>query len=431
MNSGNLNLFSELAGGVPLAVRMRPQTIDEVVGQARALRKGTPLRRMIEDAAALSVILWGPPGTGKTTMALLLSKVGGRRFQSLSAAEVGVKEVRDAINDAKQARASEGKQSVLFVDEIHRFSKSQQDSLLGAVENGWISLIAATTENPSFSIINPLLSRSTLVKLEPLSDADLQLLIKRALEDERGFKGEVSITDDALAYLTKLGGGDGRKTLTLLDAGVGAAISEGLVQLTLETLELSLDARAPLYDRNGSEHYDTISAFIKSIRGSDVDAALHYLAKMIRAGEDPRFIARRLLISASEDIGTADAGALTVATNAHQAVSSLGMPEASYALAQATIQLALAPKSNAVAVALAKALADVDMHETKTPPHLSNQNTGSHPKYRDPHLDPSGVIKEEYIPRNLKGSSYYQPKEVGFEMKFKERLAWLKGRLGR
>ncbi len=340
-----------------------PRALDEVVGQQHLLKPGSPLRRLVEGsggpAGASSVILWGPPGTGKTTLAYVVSKATNKRFVELSAITAGVKEVRAVIESARRASGGFGKETVLFLDEIHRFSKAQQDSLLPAVENRWVTLIAATTENPYFSVISPLLSRSLLLTLEPLTDDDLRDLVRRALTDERGLGGALTLPEDAEAHLLRIAGGDARRVLTALEAAAGAALATHEAEITLETVEATVDRAAVKYDRDGDQHYDVASALIKSIRGSDVDAALHYLARMIEAGEDPRFIARRLMISASEDIGLADPTALPTAVAAAQAVAMIGFPEAALTLSHATIALALAPKSNAATLAIFAAQEDV------------------------------------------------------------------------
>ncbi len=355
--------LSSVPPGAPLAVRMRPLTLGEVVGQQHLLGPGAPLRRMVEGSGAASVLLYGPPGTGKTTLASLISGATGRRFEALSALSAGVKEVRGVIELARR-RLLNGEQTVLFIDEVHRFSKTQQDALLAAVENRIVLLVGATTENPSFSVVSALLSRSLVLQLQSLTAADVQELLERAVADERGFGGAITIDDDAMEHLVRLAAGDARRALTALEAAAGAALdtagdASGPVVLDLATVEASVDKAAVRYDRAGDQHYDVISAFIKSIRGSDVDAALHYLARMLTAGEDPRFIARRLVVHASEDIGMADPMALQTATAAAQAVQLIGMPEARLALAQATIHLATAPKSGAVIAALGAAMADV------------------------------------------------------------------------
>src|SRR5712664_2125050 len=342
------------SAAAPLAVRMRPRTLDEVIGQRHLTGAGAPFRKLIDNDAPMSLLLWGPPGTGKTTLAYVVSQVTKRRFVELSAVSAGVKDVRAAVDAARRTLGMNGAQTVLFVDEVHRFSKTQQDALLPAVENRWVSFIGATTENPSFSVVSPLLSRSLLLTLQPLDDDDIRALIKRALTDERGLGGTVGVDDDALEHLIRLAGGDGRRSLTYLEA---AAL--GSTHIDTATLERAVDRAAVRYDRDGDQHYDVISAFIKSMRGSDVDAALHYLARMIAAGEDARFIARRLIVHASEDVGMADPTALQTAVAAAHAVEFVGLPEARINLAQAVIHLSLAPKSNAVISAINEAMADV------------------------------------------------------------------------
>ena len=414
----------------PLAVRMRPRTLDEVVGQAHLLGPGAPLRRLVEGDAPLSVVLWGPPGTGKTTLAYVIASSTRRRFRELSAVTAGVKDVRQVVDEARRALGETGAQTVLFVDEVHRFSKTQQDALLPSVENRWVTLVAATTENPFFSVISPLLSRSLLLTLEPLTDDDVRGLVRRALADERGLAGSVELDDDAEDHLVRLAGGDARRALTALEAAAG-----GGDRITLDLLEQAVDRAAVRYDRDGDQHYDVISGFIKSIRGSDVDASLHYLARMFEAGEDPRFIARRLVVHASEDIGMADPSALQVAVAAAQALELIGMPEARLNLAQATIHLALAPKSNAVLAAVETALADVRAGRTGTvPPHLRDSHYpgarklghGSPGGYRYPHDFPGRVVAQQYAPDPVVGREYYSPGGLGVERVASERLAGLR-----
>ncbi|MDT4935856.1 MAG: putative ATPase [Pseudonocardiales bacterium] len=417
----------------PLAARMRPRTLDEVVGQEHLLAPGSPLRRLVEGDAPISLILFGPPGTGKTTLALIVSSATNRRFVQLSALNAGVKDVRAVIEQARTELGRTGRQTVLFIDEIHRFSKTQQDSLLGAVEARHVTLVAATTENPFFSIVSPLLSRSLLLNLQPLTDVAVDELVDRALTDERGLGGAVTLDDDARAHLLRMSGGDARRALTAVEAAAGTVVAEGRTAIDLPTLEQAVDTAAVRYDRDGDQHYDVISAFIKSIRGSDADAALHYLARMIEAGEDPRFIARRLVVHASEDIGLADPTALLAAAAAAQAVQLIGMPEARINLAQATIHLALAPKSNAVVAAIDAALADVRAGQAgSVPPALRDGHypgaakLGHAQRYRYPHDAAEGVVGQQYPPDELVGRDYYHPQSRGAERHLTERLARLR-----
>ncbi|MGW8688265.1 replication-associated recombination protein A [Streptomyces sp. NPDC055817] len=419
----------------PLAVRMRPRTLDEVVGQQHLLKPGSPLRRLVGEgdrahggyspAGPSSVILWGPPGIGKTTLAYVVSKATNKRFVELSAITAGVKEVRAVIDGARRALGGHGKETVLFLDEIHRFSKAQQDSLLPAVENRWVTIFAATTENPYFSIISPLLSRSLLLTLESLTDEDLRALLRRALTEERGLGGAVTLPDEAEGHLLRIAGGDARRALTALEAGAGSALAKQEKEITLQTLEESVDRAAVKYDRDGDQHYDVASALIKSIRGSDVDAALHYLARMIEAGEDPRFIARRLMISASEDIGLADPTALPTAVAAAQAVAMIGFPEAALTLSHATIALALAPKSNSATTAIGAAMEDVRKGLAgPVPPHLRDGHykgaakLGHAQGYVYPHDVPGGIAAQQYAPDAVKGKRYYQPTRYGAEARY-------------
>jgi putative ATPase len=415
----------------PLAVRMRPATLDEVVGQSHLLGPAAPLRRLVEGSGAASVILYGPPGTGKTTLASLISQATGRRFEALSALSAGVKEVRAVIDEARRA-AAYGNQTVLFIDEVHRFSKTQQDALLAAVENRVVLLVAATTENPSFSVVAPLLSRSLILQLHPLGPGDIRVVVQRAVADPRGLDGRVAIDDDALELLVQLAAGDARRALTALEVAAETATAAG-GPISVETVEQSLDRAAVRYDRDGDQHYDVVSAFIKSVRGSDVDAALHYLARMLVAGEDPRFIARRLMILASEDIGMADPTALPVAVAAAQTVALIGMPEAQLTLAHATVHLATAPKSNAVTTALSAAMDDIRAGKAGSVPtalrdgHYSGAARLGHAQgYRYPHDDPDGVVPQQYPPEELTGVDYYKPSRHGAEREIGGRLEKLR-----
>jgi putative ATPase len=407
---------------------MRPRSLDELVGQEQLRAEGSPLRQLIEGDQSLSLLLWGPPGTGKTTIASILSQQTERAFVEVSAVSAGVKEVRAAIDAARSRLVGGGGETVLFVDEVHRFSKAQQDALLPGVENRWVTLVAATTENPFFSVISPLLSRSLLLRLEPLTDDDIRDVLASALADERGLGGRFEVDPDALDHLVRLAGGDARRSLTYLEAAAGAATSRKSTTVDLETAETAVDQAAVRYDRQGDQHYDVTSAFIKSIRGSDADAAIHYLARMMEAGEDPRFIARRLVILASEDIGLADPSALTTAVAAAQAVQLIGMPEARLNLAQATIALAVAPKSNAVIKAIDAASADVRAGKIgPVPPHLRDAHYSSATKlghgeaYRYSHDHPFGIAEQQYAPDVVADAEYYQPTTLGAEAAVKER----------
>lgn len=420
----------------PLAVRMRPRTLDEVVGQGHLLRPGAPLRRLVDGGTAASVLLYGPPGTGKTTIAQLLAGVGNRHFVALSALSSGVKELRAVIDDARRRRDYRGQQTVLFVDEVHRFSKTQQDALLGAVEDRTVLLVAATTENPSFSVVSPLLSRSLVLQLQSLTEDDLRALLRRAVADERGLNGAVRVTGEAEAALVRLSAGDARRALTALEAaadGVVGAGEEETAEIDLVAVERAVTEVAVRYDRAGDQHYDVISAFIKSIRGSDPDAALHYLARMLVAGEDPRFIARRLMVHASEDIGLADPTALPAAAAAAQVVQLIGMPECRLALAQVTVHLATAPKSNAVIAAIDEAMGQVRAGAVgSVPAHLRDghyagaQKLGNAVGYRYPHDVPDGVLTQQYPPDDLVGVDYYRPTQRGAERALAERLPRLR-----
>jgi putative ATPase len=410
---------------------MRPVSLDEVVGQSHLLAPGSPLRRLIEGSGAASVILYGPPGTGKTTLASLISGATGRRFEALSAVSAGVKEVRAVIENARRA-AIHGEQTVLFIDEVHRFSKTQQDALLAAVENRVVLLVAATTENPSFSVVAPLLSRSLILQLHPLTAEDVRTLIQRAIDDPRALGGRVPVEPDAIELLVRLSAGDARRALTALEVAA-ETVGDGGAPVTVASIEQSLDKAAVRYDRDGDQHYDVISAFIKSVRGSDVDAALHYLARMLVAGEDPRFVARRLMILASEDIGMADPTALQTAVAAAQTVQLIGMPEAQLTLAHATIHLATAPKSNAVMAAISAAMNDIKAGKAgPVPVHLRDGHysgaaaLGNAVGYKYSHDDPDGVVAQQYPPDELVGVDYYQPADRGAEREIAARVERLR-----
>ncbi len=426
--TGAGSLAGNTHSSAPLAVRMRPRTLDELVGQAQLRAPGSPLRQLIEGDQSMSLLLWGPPGTGKTTIAAILSQQTDRRFVEVSAVSAGVKEVRAAIDGARSELVNAGRETVLFVDEVHRFSKAQQDALLPGVENRWVTLVAATTENPFFSVISPLLSRSLLLRLESLTDDDVRRVLDDALGDERGLGGRFTVEPEALDHLVRLAGGDARRSLTYLEAATGAALARGSDVVDLSVAETAVDQAAVRYDRQGDQHYDVTSAFIKSIRGSDADAAMHYLARMMEAGEDPRFIARRLVILASEDIGLADPTALTTAVAAAQAVQLIGMPEASFNLAHATIALAVAPKSNAVTLALAAATADVRAGKIgPVPSHLRDahysgaKKLGHGATYKYSHDEPYGVAEQQYAPDVVLDRDYYRPTSLGAEAHVKER----------
>ncbi|MGD0376303.1 MAG: replication-associated recombination protein A [Streptosporangiaceae bacterium] len=420
----------------PLAVRMRPRTLDEVIGQRHLTADGAALRKLAEHDAAMAVLLWGPPGTGKTTLASVVSLVTSRRFVELSAVSAGVKDVRAAIDQARSQLGLTGTQTILFIDEVHRFNKAQQDALLPAVENRWVSFIGATTENPSFSVVGPLLSRSLLLTLEPLSDDDVAAVISRALADERGLAGRVTLSSGVAEHLIRLAGGDARRALTYLEAAALGMAAGGVIDV--EGLERAVDRAAVRYDRAGDQHYDVISAFIKSIRGSDADAALHYLARMIEAGEDPRFIARRLIVHASEDIGMADPSALQVAVAAAHAVEFVGLPEARLALGQAVIHLSLAPKSNSVYRAIGAAAEDVRAGLAgPVPAHLRDASYRGAARLRHgsgyvyPHDAEEGVVPQAYAPDQVAERRYYEPSGHGAEARYAERSERIRAILAR
>jgi putative ATPase len=427
----------------PLAARMRPRTLDEFVGQAHLVGERGPLRRSVTRGHLASLLLWGPPGTGKTSLARLLADAVGAEFRPVSAVMSGVAEVRSAIAEAQDRLALEARRTVLFIDEIHRFNKSQQDALLPHVEDGTITLVGATTENPYFEVNSALLSRLRVWRLEPLTDEEVASIVRRALEDEErglagalGPKGGVALAADAFDHLVDLSGGDARQGLNVLEGAVALAEDEdthdadGRVSPTLAQVESAAQQRVLAYDRAGDGHYDTVSAFIKSLRGNDPDAALYWLAAMIAAGEDPRFIVRRLIIAASEDVGNADPRALQVAVAAAQALDHIGLPEAQYAMAQATIHVATAPKSDSVGRAYLAAMADVmRLGSVPVPNHLRSagdrrmKHHGIGVGYRFPHDFEGDDVEQQYLPDELVGQRYYVPGDQGYEATIASRMA--------
>jgi len=422
----------------PLAARVRPRTLNEFVGQEHIVGSGTLLRRAIEADRVSSMILWGPPGSGKTTLAMIIAYHTEAHFESISAVMAGVKEIRQLVQEAKNRRSMYGQRTILLVDEIHRFNKAQQDALLPYVEKGTIVLIGATTENPYFEVISALVSRTRIFQLKPLADEEIEIILRRALSDtERGLgKIPVQMDDDALAHLVHVAGGDARNALNALELAVTTtpANKEGHVHVDLTVAQESIQRRALLYDKDGDAHYDTISAFIKSLRGGDPDAALYWMARMIYSGEDPRFIVRRMIILASEDIGLADPQALVVATAAAQALEWVGLPEAQYALAEAAIYLATAPKSNSCG-AYFKALRDIEQEGIiEVPNHLKDSSRdakalGHGEGYQYPHDFPEHWVAQQYLPDGVQGRHWYEPGELGYEKTIKERLAeWRRAR---
>ena len=436
-----MDLFTEarkeqIAREAPLAARMRPRTLDEFVGQEEILGPGRLLRRAIEaDRLFSSILLWGPPGTGKTTLAMIIANTTRSHFESLSAVLAGVADIRRVVAGAKELRNFHGQRTILLIDEIHRFNKAQQDALLPHVEDGTVLLIGATTENPYFEVVGPLLSRFRVFPLRPLTEAQALLLLRRALEDpKRGYgKRAIEITGEALDHLAHVAGGDARTALNALELAVESTLPDGRgsVHVDLDVAQDSIQRRAVRYDKGGDEHYDTISAFIKSVRGSDPDAALYWLAKMIYAGEDPKFIMRRLLILASEDIGLADPMAIVVVSGCARALEWVGLPEAQYHLAQATVHLSTAPKSNSMG-AYFKVLAEIEAEgQTEVPDHLKDASRdgaalGHQKDYKYPHDYPGHWVEQEYLPDALRDKRFYQPTDQGYEREIAERLGKLR-----
>ena len=437
-----MDLFDFMRAGAmekesPLASRMRPVTLDEVVGQQHIIGKDKLLYRAIKADKLGSVIFYGPPGTGKTTLAKVIANTTSAEFEQLNATTAGKKDMEEAVKRAKDRLGMYGKKTILFIDEIHRFNKGHQDYLLPFVEDGTVTLIGATTENPYFEVNNALLSRSRIFELKPLEKQDIRELILRAVTDEkRGMGGyHAEITDEAVRFLADVANGDARAALNAVELGVLTTepSPDGKIYITLPVAAECIQKRAVRYDKDGDNHYDTISAFIKSMRGSDPDAALYYLARMLYAGEDVKFIARRIMICAAEDVGNADPQALTVAVSAAQAVERIGLPEGQIILAQAVTYVASAPKSNAACVGISEAMEAVRTRETPpVPVHLQDKHykgaekLGHGKGYLYAHDYPNHYVKQQYLPDGMEGASFYRPTENGYEKKIKEHLKWLK-----
>ncbi|MGQ0678449.1 MAG: replication-associated recombination protein A [Actinomycetota bacterium] len=423
--------FDEFA---PLAARMRPSKLEDFVGQEHLLGSGSPLRVLIERDALTSLILWGPPGTGKTSLANIVATATKARYVELSAVSATVVDVRRTINEAKDILAGSGRKTVLFIDEIHRFNKGQQDTLLPAVENRWVSLIGATTENPYFELNSPLLSRCLLIRLETLSPEQIEQILRRALADrEQGLAGRVEVQDGAFEHIVRTSGGDARSALNALEVCVAAAEAEGGSKVTLALAEMALQRRQVRYDKAGDQHFDVASAFIKSMRGSDPDAALFWMARMLEAGEDPRFIARRIVIAASEDVGNADPMALVVAVAAAQALEHVGLPEARLSMAQAAMYVALAAKSNSALSAIGRASdAVAGASDLQVPGPLRSHFSRKDRKadrvgYKNPHDHPGGWVEQNYLPKGSGGAKFFEPIR-GREAEMSEQLAARKKR---
>ena len=419
----------------PLASRLRPTTLEEVVGQQHIIGKDKLLYRAIKADKLSSVIFYGPPGTGKTTLAKVIANTTSAEFTQINATVAGKKDMEEVVNKAKQIYGMYQRKTILFVDEIHRFNKSQQDYLLPFVEDGTLILIGATTENPYFEVNSALISRSSIFELKPLSKEDVEMLIMRAVNDTRKGMGSyhAKIDEDALHFLADLSGGDARLALNAVELGIltTSRSDDGWIHLTLDVVSECIQKRVVRYDKTGDNHYDTISAFIKSMRGSDPDAAVYYLAKMLYAGEDIKFIARRIMICASEDVGNADPMALTVAVSAAQAAERIGMPEAQIILSQAVLYVATAPKSNSACNAISAAMDNVNRVKPAVPPHLQDahykgsQNLGHGVGYRYAHDYPKHYVEQQYLPDEIKGEVFYEPGDNGYEAKIKEHMRWL------
>ncbi|NLY45328.1 MAG: replication-associated recombination protein A [Tissierella sp.] len=433
MDLFTMGMEEKLKRNAPLADRMRPETIDEFIGQEHLLGEGKFLRRSIKADRINSMKLYGPPGTGKTTLAMIISNSTNMLFEKLSAVTSGVKDIREVIERAEENLKLYSKRTILFVDEIHRFNKSQQDALLPFVERGIVTLIGATTENPYFEVNKALLSRVMILKLESLTRDNLKILIERALNNkEKGLgRYKVNVTEEAIEYLLTIADGDGRTALNSLEIGVLSTFEDdhGVIELDLDEIKSSIQIKAAQYDKDGDQHYDTISAFIKSMRGSDPDATLYWLAKMINAGEDPKFIARRIIICASEDVGNADPNALNIAVSAFNAVNVIGMPEGRITLAQAAIYIATAPKSNAAYLGIDRALEDIRNEEIgKVPSHLRDahypgaKSLGHGMGYKYPHDYEDAYVEQQYLPDRFKDKKYYKPTNYGYEKEIKERM---------
>ena len=419
-----------------LASRLRPETLEEVVGQQHIIGKDKLLYRAIKADKLTSVIFYGPPGTGKTTLAKVIANATSAKFCQINATVAGKKDMEAVVEEAKRTRGMYQQKTILFIDEIHRFHKGQQDYLLPFVEDGTVILIGATTENPYFEVNRALISRSTVFELKPLSLEEIEVLIRRAVYDEKKGMGSyhAEIEADALQFLADMAGGDARLALNAVELAVLTTKRsvDGMIHLTLEVVSECIQKRVVRYDKDGDNHYDTISAFIKSMRGSDPDAAVYYLAKMLYAGEDIRFIARRIMICASEDVGNADPMALTVAVSAAQAVERIGMPEAQIILSQAVLYVASAPKSNAAVMAISKAMESVQTKRTSVPAHLQDAHYGGHENlghgvgYRYAHDYPNHYVKQQYLPDEIKESVFYHPGDLGKEKEIKEWLQYIR-----